>query len=270
MLANLEEVEFLIEEKLIAQEAKFKVRLEEQERRYKHRIYELENKLNKKFNTRIKKLKSTSNQFSRKNDELSHRIETLETDIVELSKELEETSRVAYSTDQYIRRNNIELSGIPHQFDNNLDEVCISLINSILEEPGKPGGDECDISIHDIEGCHRLPTKNKDGTKNTIVRFTNRKICEDVLINKRRLKDIKNDELGNTVKKIYVNENLSHYYKQLAAKSRRLKKNIAIIDTWTINGIVKIKLNNESIKSLTHQNDLDVLFPNYDYFGEVN
>ena len=81
------------------------------------------------------------------------------------------------------------------------------------------------------------------------------------------LNEIKNDELGNVVKKIYINDNLSHYYKQLAAKGRRLKKNREIIDTWTTNGIVKIKLHNDSIKTLTHQNDLDILFPNYDYFG---
>ena len=76
------------------------------------------------------------------------------------------------------------------------------------------------------------------------------------------------EELGNSVRNIYINDNLNKYYKELAAKCRRLRKNKKIKDTWTYNGIVTIKLNDDSIRYITHKNDLDRLFPNFSYFHE--
>ena len=227
----------------------------------------IEEKLKVLENTFEQKLRNQENLHNQEIDSLQNRIHTLEKDVVILSKELEATTRTANSNDQYLRRNNIEISGIPHELDDNLEEACIALINSINKEPGKPADDiDDDIGEYDIEACHRFRTKNVDGTKNTIIRFTNRKICGSVLKNKKRIKDIKNEDFGNTVKNIYVNENYSQYFKQLSAKCRRLKKDGKIKDTWTSYGLVKIKLLNNTIRVISHQNDLDKLFPNFIYF----
>ena len=214
-----------------------------------------------------KKFDDQEKQHKDEMDALCLRVATLESDLVVMSRELETTTKTANANDQYQRRNNIELSGIPHELDDNLEEVCISLFNSILKEPGKPGNDEDDIGPYDIEACHRLRTSNNDGTRNTIIRFTNRKLCEDIFKNKKRIKDINNDDLGAAVSDIYVNENLCGYFKQLSAKSRRLKRDGKIKDTWTSYGLVKIKLINNEIRVLSHNNDLEKLFPNFVYFN---
>ena len=86
--------------------------------------------------------------------------------------------------------------------------------------------------------------------------------------NKTKIKDPNMEELGNSLKKIYVNKNLSQYNKLLAAKYRRLKNKREINDTWTRNGLVRIKLYDDSIKVITHQNDLDKMFPNFVYFDD--
>ena len=215
-----------------------------------------------------RKLDDQAKQHKEEIDDLVLRVATLERDLVIISTELEITTKTANANDQYQRRNNIELSGIPHELDDNLEEVCIDIINSIIKEPGKPGNDnEDDIGPYDIEACHRLRTYNKDGTRNTIIRFTNRKLCDDIFKNKKRIKDLNNDDLGTAVDNIYVNENLSQYYKQLSAKSRKLKRDGKIKDTWTSYGLVKIKTNTNEIRVISHQNDLEKLFPNFVYFN---
>ena len=240
-----EQINLLIDNKLNEQKAIFNNLLDEQEKRFKKQIDELTIKL-KKVDEQDKKTKKLSEQVK----DISKKIEVMENDLVIISKELEEVKRLAYSTDQYQRRNNIEISGLPHDCDDNLEEVCVNLINSIIFEPGHVEEDK--IGTFDIEGCHRLKTTNKDGTKDTIIRFMNRKVCEDIMYNKKKVKDVKLDDLGDEVNNIYFNANLNKYYKELSAKCRRLKKKRKISDTWISNGTVRIKLKDNTIRVITH------------------
>lgn len=262
MSLTKEAIEVLIVEKLKEQAHKFNELLDKQEKAYKKQFEEQDKIFKKVFDDQEKKIKKAFDHLK----DVQKKLEVIEGDLVELSKELEVTQRLAYSTDQYQRRNNLEISGIPHDCDDNLEEVCISLVNSIVAD--KPGytRDEDIIGKLDIEGCHRLRTKNRDGTKNTIIRFVNRKVCEDIMQNKKSVKNVVLEDLGDEVKNIYFNENLNKYYNGLSAKCRRLKKKRKISDSWTLNGIVRIKLKDNSIKVITHQHDLDNLFPNFVYF----
>ena len=76
-------------------------------------------------------------------------------------------------SEQYSRRNNIELAGIPNSIkDNVLEETIIN----ICKEHG------IDISPMDIEVCQRLPLSNAQANKDpshykrVIVKFINRKL----------------------------------------------------------------------------------------------
>ena len=77
------------------------------------------------------------------------------------------------------------------------------------------------------------------------------------------------EHLGEAVcaSELYVNENMCSYYKELGAKSRRLYKRRKITDSWTSFGTVKIKLKDGTVKIITHQADLDKLFPDFIYFN---
>ena len=81
-------------------------------------------------------------------------------------------------SEQYSRRNNIELAGIPNLIkDNVLEETIIN----ICKEHG------IDISPMDIEACHRLPLSNAQANKDpnqckrVIVKFVNRKLPKRLL-----------------------------------------------------------------------------------------
>ena len=66
--------------------------------------------------------------------------------------------------DQYSRRNNVEISGIPQSVsDNQLEEKVVDILKAI----------DVSITTNEIEACHRLGKKKK----NVIVRVINRKHC---------------------------------------------------------------------------------------------
>ena len=100
------------------------------------------------------------------NRKLRKRVEKLEEDKEELYDSISEVQRNLNKQDQYSRRNNIELSGIPHSV-NNLEETVVKILNS--------------VNI----ACHRLPLSNykrrNNNCKRTICRFVSRKFCVDAL-----------------------------------------------------------------------------------------
>ena len=82
---------------------------------------------------------------------------------------------------QYGRRNTVVFSGIPENVpDNNLESTVISLLSDI----------DVQVESRDIEACHRIG-KPSSKTQKTIVRFVNRKNCEKVLANKKKVFEVK-------------------------------------------------------------------------------
>lgn len=166
-------------------------------------------------------------------------------------------NRNALFNDKYERLNSIEINGIPVMND---DEDLASTICDILQQIGVT------VNLTDFEVCYRLkePMVHHSGHIPTICRFSNRKICRTAHRFKRNLRNVKIKGIDSN--ELYINDYLCWYYKKLAAKCRRLKKNRDISDTWTFKGIVKIRLVDGSVRSIKHQIDLDKLFPNYVYF----
>ena len=94
------------------------------------------------------------------NLKLQQKVEKSETGIYELESDLNKK-------DQYNQRNNTEIQGIPSDIgDDSLEDKVIELLAEVHIVATKP----------DIEDCHRL---GKNGS--TIVRFVNRKFCNDIL-----------------------------------------------------------------------------------------
>ena len=125
-----------------------------------------------------------------------------------LEKRVTELEKSQAKPEQYSRRNNVEISGIPHEIlDNNLEDKVIDIY--------KDAGIE--IGHMDIEGCHRLPLSrnNAGGTKRVIVKFVNRKHSEDVL----RLKKIISSR-----SKVFISNSLCPYYRYLWDKCKELQR----------------------------------------------
>ena len=109
-------------------------------------------------------------------------------------------------SEQYSRRNNIELSGIPNDIpEDNLDKVLID----ICHDSG------LEIEPKDIEGCHRLPVSRyiRDSNKRLIVKFVTRK-HETILQNKKSISSKDFSHL-DTNGKVFVSVALCPYYRYI-------------------------------------------------------
>lgn len=198
--------------------------------------------------------------------------ETLKTELrnvkQELSikcKEIVEIEKDVIDLQQYVRRNNIEICGIPNDVGNaSLEKKVIDIANAI----------DVEINVNDIEACHRLKDRNDgNGPKRTIVRFVNRKFCEKLHRNKKKLNDdgtkSKLCDLGINGK-VYINNNLCPYNKMLWGKCKRLYENSLIDRFWVFNGSLYVAINedDDGIK-VDHLEKLRLRFPNFDFDSRI-
>ena len=164
--------------------------------------------------------------------------------------------------EQYGRRNNLEITGIPDSIDDkNLEGKVIEILGKI----------DVKVSGNDIEACHRIG-KSRDNSKKTIIRFVNRKNAKKALLNRKELKTIGKSSIGLSNTDIFINENLTPMNNKLAFICRKLKKDGHIDKTLSRDGMVCFSSQNiqngKTIKVL-HLNTLIDTFPDLD-FGEDN
>lgn len=135
------------------------------------------------------------------------------------------------SLQQYNRRENIEIMGIPNTVaDSELEAKVVSILNSI----------GCNISSYDIVACHRLKSRNFNQSYNTIVRFTNRKISFYALQNRKHLK-----WHYPAFPNLYIVENLCPRNKSIFEKCQELKREGKIKYVWSYNGVVHYKTHDD-------------------------
>ena len=150
--------------------------------------------------------------------------------------------------EQYGRRENIGLSGIPaHVTDSELENEVLDILHTI----GLPHLDH-----YGIAACHRVGKKDKNGNRNTIVRFVNRKDAISALKNKRNLYLCR--DLG--YHRLFIMENLCPRYKSIFEEMIDLKKKGEIHNVWTFNGHVHYKLTDsdqEKGKKITRDSDIE-------------
>ena len=167
------------------------------------------------------------------------------------------------SLDQYGRRNNLEIEGIPDNIsDENLEKTAVKLLNAI----------DVDIKESEVEACHRLGKSKKGKSKRTIIRVVNRKYCKKALINRRQLLTVEDDEFEFQVaNNVYIKENLTNYNSKLLYYCRKLRRASLINKEYTRDGIVNIvkSLHDKPIRVL-HANELINLFPNFKFEDDVN
>ena len=166
-----------------------------------------------------------------------------------LMERVVQTEKQCWANAQYSRRDTIEVIRIPSSIrDKDLEDK----VRNIFGEIG------VNVNERDIQACHRLREKGR-----TIVKFVNRKDSTDILRVKKDLKQLNPTKLSFTEgTKIFINESLCPYYRGIWNKCKKLRANQKLHQFYTINGIVRVKLEeNGPPKSITHMLDLVNLFP---------
>ena len=129
---------------------------------------------------KIERLTESMNQIVGENKKLQSDITIVKNVNRKLEDKIVYLEKNQAKGEQYSRRNNVEIPGIPNSIpDNDLENTVIS----ICRDSG------VEIDPKDIEGCHRLPlSRNSRGQdERVIVKFVNRKHSEALLKDKKRI-----------------------------------------------------------------------------------
>lgn len=204
----------------------------------------------------LKDVKTTVEFISEQYDTLIENNRNHETKIKNLEKELqslknenkekEEILSRLYNMEQYQRNRNVEIHGIKEQ----PNEDCLLLIEKIAEEMN------IEVTKNDVDIAHRLKKRNSK-TSILLAQFKTRQ-ARDLFLKKRNLvilnRNIPGTEIGS---KIYINENMTTYNKNLMqlTKVKAREQNYKYI--WFRNGKILVKKNdNERTIIVTHKEDL--------------
>ena len=118
------------------------------------------------------------------------------------------------------------------------------------------------VDPQNIEACHRLKPDDNDRSNKVIVKFSKRKDMVRVMNKKKSLKDVNLDGTGlSPSTSLFINPSPWSYYKYLWSTCKALPSDKLISSFWVSNGSLRIKLVNNTVKSVIHKDDLKVLFP---------
>lgn len=211
----------------------------------------------------VEEIQKSQKFISLKYDELKKEHETL---LASNQKQIEEISQLKAQSinletrnfneerkidalDQYGRRLNLEIAGVPIKENENTNEIVIEVARLA----------NVDISKDQISTSHRLPAKPKTnvavGNKTVtsqapppiIVRFLSRDVRNRLYSNRNKLRYAKMDDFsvkGTT--KLFLNENLNQNRKHLFWNAKQKAKAHEFKFYWTFNGNIFVRKSEES------------------------
>ena len=175
--------------------------------------------------------------------------ENLQGEINTLQKKVYEVEKELYKTNQYNRRQNLVIDGIPDKIpQHDLERTVVQIISKL------------GVHVHprEVVGCHRLvkPSNNPNSPTPTIIRFTNRKVSEICIRNKRFL-----DKLRFPWK-LDFREDLCEANDVIRQECEVLKERGFIHQYIVRNGFVKtISKKGDFPRKINHPDDLFSMFP---------
>jgi len=201
------------------------------------------------MNENFESMKQDYDQIKKQNTEILKQNQSLKNKVLDLENQIN-------NIDNYGRRQNLEIQGIPFSPEENTKEIAYNALKKIKE----------DIKMDDLDLVHRLGReKNKEGkineTRAIIVRFKARQIRNAVFENRRKLYELTCENLGYDNKNhFFINENLSPPTKTLFYEANKLKKELNWKYIWTKNGSIYLrKEDNTQIYNIKSKEDLNLI-----------
>ncbi len=200
----------------------------------KSRVQEANNKMSSIINE--------VNQLKEENEELKNQLK-----IVKKKKGGEQRDDRIKELEQYSRRDNVLVTGIPWQKGENTQTLTIQL----GEKLGVP------IQDHGISTSHRLPSRSN--VQAFIVRFNNRDRRDELICALKKMR-LNTNIIGiEPNQPIYCDEHLTVQNIATLRKAKQLKRAGSLIFIWTKEGTVYIKIKAEDERSykITNIDQLD-------------
>ena len=154
----------------------------------------------------------------------------------EQAKEINDLENSQDELEQYTRKNSLEIVGVPETAYPSTEELVIR-VGEILNVEIKP---------EDIEISHKLKRKY---TNAVIVKFLSHKVKTKLYKQRTKLKNVKVSDLfpsfanatRDTGQRIFINENLTSYRRELFGKVNKKRKDNLIVSAWTMDGKIYVK-----------------------------
>ena len=165
--------------------------------------------------------------------------------------------------EQYGRRNNIVISGIPDDItDDDLEDTVTNILKDV----------DVHINDNDLEAAIVLANRIQGlEVKKTIVCLVSRKYCKKALLNRKNFIHINSETKYNFSRnnKIFINENLTKANKSIAFCGRKLKCADLIYSSYVREGVVHIKKSEQAMPiKVIHINTLYEEFPDFVFFDD--
>lgn len=151
-----------------------------------------------------------------------------------LNGEIQQLRNDVREKDQYERNRNLEINGLDWLPNEDLPQVVQKVATAFGVKNYKK---------EMIDAAHRIPNKNKDKPSTLIMQFKHRD-CRDAWLRAKKT-IVTNDSLyrnGNG-KRVYINENMSPYYRELFWKTKAFAKENGYKFVWFLRGKVMMKKN---------------------------
>ncbi|XP_078356598.1 uncharacterized protein LOC144641468 [Oculina patagonica] len=184
-------------------------------------------------NEQVEKLKKENAQLVKQNG-------ALQGEVYDLGKRVRNLEVDHDALEQYTRKFNVEVHGIPEHEGENLSDIIIQIGQKI----------SVDITHQDIDIVHRLYRK-PPAVRPIIVRFSSYKKKREFYQGRFHLKDINTSDIIESAQhsidaRIFINENLTQWRQELLAKARKMKKAKKISRVWTVDGKIFARKTEES------------------------
>lgn len=203
----------------------------------------------KSYSTKLDKVESALDFLSNNVDKANKLLEEVKKDYVEIRKQndgliLENKQLKTSMSDlkdkvrvleQYSRRTNLEISGLPETRNENTFALLRDVGNAIGEE----------IHENEVMAAHRVPSFNKKRPGAVVVQFLYRPQRDQWLSSFRRKKTLTANEVNSAFpnERVYINEHLSPENKQFLAEVKKKCREMNIKYVWTREGKFYVKRN---------------------------
>lgn len=205
---------------------------------------------------KLESLETENNKLKKEVSSLKKAVREAEDEIADLNDDLDGVKSDLGSAinqiddlEQYTRKHNLEIHGIPESSEENLADKIIKL-GKVLN---------VHIANSDIDICHRMATRRPNGgPRPIIVRFKSYRAKGELYKAKKHLKSVSLSNYFHNAEAVYINENLTNYRRELFAKVRKFKKNNNRHSAWTIDGKIFVrKSQSDQVQRVYEADDLN-------------
>lgn len=175
------------------------------------------------------------NRTNKTIEKLEEMVKSLKEELKEKEKVIDELKDELHEFQQHYRNSYLEIHNLPED-NHETQEKLMDMVIKIAAEVGVR------LMKEEIEASHRIQTRNKNKEKPVIVHLASRKKRNEIIAGQKKTKVTQDKILANgSSSRIFVNESLTKYYKELLFEAKKKAQEINFKYVWTAEGKILMR-----------------------------